>query len=297
LAALGIVLAFRHPLSTALTISASLAQIGEFSFILAGLGLSLQLLPEQGHDLILAGALLSITLNPLLFVALDRVNPRLLERERRAVAAAPGQTEAASDTPPAVADLPRTELNGHAVLVGHGRVGRHISADLKERGVPFLVIDENEGRVARLKAEGIEIIVGKAGEPGLLEAANLAGARWLISAIPNPFEASSLIEVGREANPDLIVFARAHSDAEVEHLRRYGAHHIVLGEQEIAREMMRRMSDDAEASLMSRPDPGDDEDGDAFEQARRRAVKQEGKDDGTRPIQGIQARPSSDAPG
>jgi len=271
LAALGIVLAFRYPLSTALTISVSLAQIGEFSFILAGLGLSLQLLPDQGQDLILAGALLSIIVNPLLFAALDRLTPRLQEWEhRRAAAKAPGQAEAAPDKPMAVADLPRTELNGHAVLVGHGRVGRHIAADLKERGVPFLAIDENEGKVERLKAEGIEVIIGSAGERGLLEAANLAGARWLISAIPNPFEASSLIEASRAANPDLIIFARAHSDAEVEHLRSYGAHHIVLGEREIAREMIRRMFDDFGASPMSSPEIGEeDADRDAFEQAQR----------------------------
>jgi CPA2 family monovalent cation:H+ antiporter-2 len=241
LAALLIVLAFRHPLSIALTIAASLAQIGEFSFILAGLGVGLALLPQQGSDLILAGALLSIMLNPLLFVALDRIAPWLKERERRVANPANERTAPvpAVPEPDAVA---RTKLTGHAVLVGYGRVGRHIVADLKRRGVPFLVVEERPGLVDELRSDGVEVIDGKSGEPGLLEAANLAGARWLISAIPNPFEASTLIEVGRAANANLVVIARAHSDAEIQHLRGYGADHIILGEQEIAREMTRAMN-------------------------------------------------------
>ncbi|HEV2559827.1 MAG TPA: YbaL family putative K(+) efflux transporter [Microvirga sp.] len=241
-AALLLVLAFRHPLSTALTVSVSLAQIGEFSFILAGLGVSLALLPEGGDDLILAGALISIMLNPLLFAALDRAMPALRERERRPAAAADAATPPLTDEAAPDADLPRTRLQGHAVLVGYGRVGRHVAADLEARGIPYLVIEEREGLVSRLKDEGREVIVGNAGERGLLEAANVAGAQWLISAIPNPFEASTLIEAGRAANPGLVVVARAHSDAEVEHLKHYGAGHIVLGEQEIAREMARAVA-------------------------------------------------------
>jgi monovalent cation:H+ antiporter-2, CPA2 family len=229
IAALLIVLAFRHPLGTALTISASLAQIGEFSFILAGLGISLKLLPETGRDLILAGALLSILVNPLLFVALDRLGPRLKERERRSRPMA-AQT-------PEPQTLPATSLTDHAVLVGYGRVGSIVGQALKERGAPFLVIEESEKIAERLRAEGVEVILGSAGERGLLEAVNLAQARWLVSAIPNPFEASHLIETARAANPNLIVVARAHSDAEVEHLRKFGADHVVMGEREIAREM------------------------------------------------------------
>jgi CPA2 family monovalent cation:H+ antiporter-2 len=240
LAALLIVLAFRHPLSIALTIAVSLAQIGEFSFILAGLGVGLQLLPAHGQDLILAGALLSILLNPLLFVALDRMAPRLRDRERHP----PVPTGAASPAANGGQELPRTALKNHAVLVGHGRVGGHIAADLKERGIPILVIEEREGVVARLKEAGQEAIAGRAAESGLLEAANLAEAHWLISAIPNPFEAGTLLEAGRTVNPNLVIVARAHSDAEVEHLRHYGADHIVLGEREIAREMARFLLED-----------------------------------------------------
>jgi CPA2 family monovalent cation:H+ antiporter-2 len=235
IAALLIVLAFQHPLSTALTISVSLAQIGEFSFILAGLGVDLRLLPEAGRDLILAGAILSILINPLLFFTLDRLTPRLQSIPDKSAAAAPAP------------ELPVTSLRDHAVLVGYGRVGSLIAQALKERGTPFLVIEERDTTVERLRANGIEVILGNAGERGMLKAANLRQARWLISAIPNPFEASNLIEKGRRVNPNLKIIARAHLDAEVEHLQNFGADHIVLGQQEIAREMANRMFD-ADAS-------------------------------------------------
>ncbi len=261
LAAFLIVRAFGHPASTALTIAASLAQIGEFSFILAGLGLSLGLLPREGNDLILAGAILSILITPLIFVALDRYGARERAARERAEGAASAERRAA--------DMPATALVDHVVLVGHGRVGGLIAADLRERGVPFIVVEESEARVARLREDGVEAIRGEAGIPGVLEAANLAGARWLVSAIPNPFEASTLIEAARAANPDLRVIARAHSDAEVEHLQRYGAAQIVLGEREIAREMTARLlAGDAPPSIMEEDDLAPD--GDAFESARRK---------------------------
>jgi monovalent cation:H+ antiporter-2, CPA2 family len=284
LAALAIVLAFRYPLSTALTTAVSLAQIGEFSFILAGLGVDLQLLPKEGQDLILAGALLSIMLNPLLFVALDRVGPRLRERKRRVAVAGPEQLAEAPQVPPEPSpELPPTRLSDHAVLVGYGRVGRQMATELKELGIPFLVVEEREGLVDRLKDEGIEVIVGTAGERGLLEAANLAGARWLISAIPNPFEASNLIEAGRAANDGLTIIARAHSDAEVDHLRHYGAHHIVLGEREIAREMASHLVRSQERPAVQALDATIVDDmGDAFKQTQRRASRQEREDAGQR---------------
>jgi CPA2 family monovalent cation:H+ antiporter-2 len=160
------------------------------------------------------------------------------------------------------AERPATTLAGHAVLVGYGRVGRHIASSLTERGIPFLVVEEREGLVDRLRTEGVEVIVGNAGEPGLLALANLASARWLISAIPNPFEASTLLEAGRSANRSLVIIARAHSDAEVEHLRKYGADHIVLGEEEIAREMASVLTGGRDPaplrSAASPPDEGDD---------------------------------------
>jgi len=228
LAAFLIVLALRRPLFTALTSAASLSQIGEFSFILAGLGVALQLLPENGRDLILAGAILSILANPLLFFALDKARPWLGERNRRAQPSAgleSGTTE----------ELPVTSLKEHAVIFGCGRVGSLVVDAMETKRQPFLVIEERTEIVNRLRARGIEAISGNAAQSGFLEAANLAGARWFISAIPNPFENGNLIEQARAANPDLEIIARAHSDEEVEHLRKFGANLIIMGEREIAR--------------------------------------------------------------
>jgi CPA2 family monovalent cation:H+ antiporter-2 len=230
LAAFAIVRTFGYSLLTALTLAAALSQIGEFSFILAGLGVGLKLLPENGRDLILAGAILSICANPVLFVVLDRFAQRVRERDERARAESP---RAKPEPPEPV--LEPTSLRGHAVLVGHGRVGALVADALRGRGQPLIVIEESQDIVDRLRAQGVETISGNAAQPGILKGANLAGARWFISAIPNPFENGNLIEQARLANPSLDIVARAHSDAEVEHLEKFGASLVIMGEREIAR--------------------------------------------------------------
>jgi CPA2 family monovalent cation:H+ antiporter-2 len=225
-AASAIALMFGYPSYVALTLGLSLAQIGEFSFILAGLGVELELLPEAGRDLVLAGAILSILINPLLFVGLDRLTPWLKARERT-IAAQEGRTE----TP----ELGITNLINHAVLVGHGRVGSLVAETLQKARQPYLVIEERQATVDQLRASGVDVIAGNAAQPGLLEAANVASARWLISAIPNPFESGNLIEHAHAVNPELEIIARAHSDAEVDYLKKFGANLIIMGEREIAR--------------------------------------------------------------
>jgi CPA2 family monovalent cation:H+ antiporter-2 len=227
-AAFLIVIAFRRPKATALTISASLAQIGEFSFILASLGLTLKLLPEQGRDLILATAILSIMANPALFVLIDRMT-------RKKVAAPAAAEEIAEPL-----SLRPTALQGHAIVVGFGRVGRVIGEGLKRAGVPFVALETSVDIVTKLRAEGIEAQCGNAAEPTLLEAANLAGARLLFVAIPIAFEAGQVIEQARLANPAIKIVARAHFDAEVAHLAGLGADSVVMGEREIAAAMVRQ---------------------------------------------------------
>lgn len=226
-AVVALALTFRQSVQAALMLGASLSQIGEFSFILAGLGIELGLLPEAGRDLILAGAILSILVNPLLFAALDRLTPRLKERERTGAA-----QEQDTPEPP---EQPPTALTGHAVLVGYGRVGSLVAQTLEQAGQPYMVIEERQEMVDQLRAWKIEVIAGNAAQPGLLEVANVAAARWLISAIPNPFESGNLIEHAHAANPALEIIARAHSDAEVDYLQKCGANLIIMGEREIAR--------------------------------------------------------------
>ena len=219
---------FRHSMQSSIALGLTLSQIGEFSFILAGLGIALELLPEAGRDLILAGAMVSILVNPLLVAAVDRLLPRWLKtREYGAPAEEAGGAESL--------DLPHTSLTDHAVLVGHGRVGSLVAQTLAEMGQAYLVVEERPAIAEQLREGGVEVILGNAAQPAMLEAANVAGARFLISAIPNPFESGNLIERARAANPDLDIIARAHSDAEVEYLSKLGANKIIMGEREIAR--------------------------------------------------------------
>ncbi|OJU21630.1 MAG: sodium:proton antiporter, partial [Alphaproteobacteria bacterium 64-6] len=229
LAALAIVRAFGHPMSTALTISASLAQIGEFSFILAGLGVALGVLGAEARDLILAGALISILLNPLIFIGLDRMKPWLDRLE--------GNVDAAQPREPEPAKIEATTLEDHAVLIGHGRVGHRIGKALRDNGVPLFVMDESEDVVNALKEEGVEAVSTNAVTS--LAAANLEKARCLLVAIHENFEAGQIVEQARAINPNLIILARGHSEAEKLHLESCGATSVVLGAEEIAGAMLR----------------------------------------------------------
>ncbi|MBN9049202.1 MAG: Kef family K(+) transporter [Rhizobiales bacterium] len=245
IAAFLIVRLFRRPTTTALTISASLAQIGEFSFILAGLGVSLGLLPERGRDLILGGAILSILLNPLTFAVLDR----WLAKGKAVIAPEPAAAPAVPPEPapapsPTREPIPMTALTDHLVLVGHGRVGRFItgalaSQDAAIKDCPVLIVEHNGDVVAKLQAEGKAALAGNAADPELLAAANLPVARCLIVAIPDAFESGNVVQQARQINPGLTIIARAHSDEEIEHLRKHGASAVVMGENEIARAMLR----------------------------------------------------------
>jgi monovalent cation:H+ antiporter-2, CPA2 family len=231
-AAFLIVRLFGHPASTGLTIAASLAQIGEFSFILAGLGVSLALLPERGRDLILAGAILSILLNPLLFAALDWWLARG-EAAKKDEGAAPSPVQ-----PPSREPIPATKLTDHVVLVGHGRVGSFVSARLKERGTPLLVVEDDGDIVKELREAGSEAIAGNAADPEVIDALNLERALCLLVAIPDAFEGGQVVEQARRINPGLRILARAHSQAEIDHLRKHGASEVVMGEHEIAKAML-----------------------------------------------------------
>jgi monovalent cation:H+ antiporter-2, CPA2 family len=232
-----IVLAFRHPAGTALTISASLAQIGEFSFILAELGVKLNLLPTAGRDLILAGAILSIVLNPLIFAAVDWLSQRL-ERpagQGRVDVSDPDAKPAPAPAPAkSSATLVATDLTDHTILVGYGRVGSIVADAMKQSDQPFLIIEDADHVVAKLRESHFETIVGNAARSDALKAANLAGARYLLVAIPEAFEAGQIVQQARAANPGIRIIARAHSDAEVDHLKTMGADLIIMGEREIA---------------------------------------------------------------
>ena len=262
-AAFLIVMLFRKGIATALTISASLAQIGEFSFILAELGVGLKLLPEEGRDFILAGAILSIILNPVMFILSERLKPRLeaaahrrAPRKAASEAAIPAGIPATEDVVEGATELeedvqPVSRLDGHCVLVGYGRVGRIVAANLKTSQVAFNVVEDSDALVGELHAHGIDAISGNASSPGILALANINKARSLVVAIPDAFEAGNVVETAKSSNPRLLVIARAHSDAEVEHLLKLGADTVIMGEREIANGMLKRLDQILHAAPVS----------------------------------------------
>ncbi len=225
-AAWAIVRVFGKSNSTALTISASLAQIGEFSFILAGLGLSLKILPQAGHDLILAGALLSIVVNPFLFGLLDRRLNKDDEREARDAQDA----LAASDQLHRLPD----DIANHAIVVGYGRVGSQLAKLLRERNVPVVVVEDDADLVAQARAAGFPSVRGNAASERVMLEAKPERAQIVVFAIPHALEAGETMARLRAINPALTLLARAHSETEVKHLLEHGADGAVLAERELA---------------------------------------------------------------
>ncbi|AZS49821.1 cation:proton antiport protein [Entomomonas moraniae] len=247
-AAFLIVKAFRKSTHTALTISVSLAQIGEFSFILAGLGMKYELLPQNGYNLILAGAILSILINPVLFLLLDRYQASVEKKEVAATATNEENTSQSADPIENIAieqesddDIqPITETN-HAIIVGYGRVGILTSKYLQEKQIPLVIIEDAHVRVDKAREQGYTVVEGNAANIDLLKRANIEEAKWLLIAVPNGFEAGQIVEHARTCNPSLDIMARAQTEAEQEHLEQHGSNFVIIGENEIARLMESRL--------------------------------------------------------
>jgi len=233
LAALALVIAFRYPLNTALTVAVSLSQIGEFSFILAGLGLSLGLLPAQGMSLVLAGALISIALNPFLFAAVAPFQRWILKRSALA-----RQLEQREDP---YAELPmsteRKYLEKQVVLVGYGRVGRRIAQTLEARGIPYVVAEQNRELVEDLRKNGKVAVSGNAAEPAVLIQAHIADAALLVVATPDLLDVRQMADIARKFNPAIEIVLRCHSKEESALLREEGVGTVFFAEDELAKGM------------------------------------------------------------
>ena len=239
-----LVMAFRYPLNTALTVSASLAQIGEFSFILVGLGASLGLLPPEGQSLVLAGALVSIALNQLVFSGVDPFQRwllshsawvRRLEARQDVTAALPASTEG-------------KYLAQQVVLVGYGRVGRHMAKLLMARQVPVVVVEQNREAVERLRLDGVPAVAGDAADPEVLVQAHIATARMLVIATPDTLGVRQMIATARALNPQIKTVLRTHSEAEATLLAEEDQAQpkdqqvaVFLSEQELARAMVQHV--------------------------------------------------------
>ena len=239
LAAFFIVLLFRYPLNTALTVSASLAQIGEFSFILAGLGVQLRLMPAEGQSLVLAGAIISIALNPLVFRAIEPAQIWIRARSKLA------QALERPDDPLAVlpTTVELTRLTGHVVLVGYGRVGKRIGEALTANGISFVVAEENREVVEQLRKRGIPAVSGDASDPNVLIQAHVHRARMLVIATPDTLDVRRMIEIARTVNPRIETAVRTHSEEEAVLLEKEKAGKVFLGEHELVGSIIRHVLD------------------------------------------------------
>jgi CPA2 family monovalent cation:H+ antiporter-2 len=234
-AAFAIVALVGYPPRVGLTVSAGLAQIGEFSFILATAALALDLLPEDGVQLIVAGSLLSITLNPFVFRTIEPMEARL-----RALGPLSRLTARRAG------DLARLEskvtetLTQHAIICGYGRVGRLIGPALERRGFKYVVVTQQREDVDALRARGIAAVFGDPTNHEVLELVHVERARVLVIASRDPHETRLIVEHARKIRPDIDLIVRTHSDAEAAFLRSVGTKvQVIHGEREVAVQMAR----------------------------------------------------------
>ncbi|EMG8251966.1 TPA: Kef family K(+) transporter [Escherichia coli] len=206
---------------------AVLAQIGEFAFILAGLGMALNLLPQAGQNLVLAGAILSIMLNPVLFALLEKYLAKTETLEEQTLEEAIEEEK----------QIP-VDICNHALLVGYGRVGSLLGEKLLASDIPLVVIETSRTRVDELRERGVRAVLGNAANEEIMQLAHLECAKWLILTIPNGYEAGEIVASARAKNPDIEIIARAHYDDEVAYITERGANQVVMGEREIARTML-----------------------------------------------------------
>ncbi|MDI9819141.1 MULTISPECIES: cation:proton antiporter [unclassified Legionella] len=233
LAAFVLVLAFRYPLHSALIVSASLAQIGEFSFILAELAIRLGMFPTEGRNFIVAGALISIAINPLVFKLIDPIHQWLRASTKLA------RLFDRPDDP--LAELPMTTsekyLAGQVILVGYGRVGKRIASLLSEETIPYVVVDENRELVERLRISGTPAVYGNAADPSVLIQAHIARASMLLIVISDPVYVRQMIKCASTLNPGIETVIRTHNEDEAQLLQKDIVGKVFFAEEEIARNM------------------------------------------------------------
>lgn len=236
-AALVLVRMFGHSRRTALTISASLAQIGEFAFILAGLGVALNVLEPDARNLVLAGALVSIMLNPVLFSLLDRY---LAKTETKEEVEQLQQEELEEEMPVPV------DICGHAIIVGYGRAGSMLTEKLLAQSIPLVIIENSRNKFTELKEKNLNTVLGNASTKESLALARIDCAKSLLLTIPNGYEAADIAETARSMNPDLNIIVRAHFDdiivranydEEASFILEKGANHVIIDEDQTASAM------------------------------------------------------------
>ncbi|KOY62727.1 cation:proton antiport protein [Photorhabdus heterorhabditis] len=243
-AAMLLVKMFGHSRRTALTISVSLAQIGEFAFILAGLGAALGLLDGDARNLVLAGAIVSIMLNPVLFSLLDRYLEKTETIEEQLL----------EETLEEETQIP-VDICGHIIIVGYGRIGSLLCQRLQEQAFPLVVIENTRAKFEELGEQGISAVMGNAASKDIMSLARLDCACSLLLTIPNGYEAGEIIASAREVRPDLNIIVRADYDDEVTYIMERGASHVIIGEHEIAKTMANVLASSKSQDHLVEPPP------------------------------------------
>lgn len=247
LAAMALVLFFRYPINTALTVGASLAQIGEFSFILATLGVSLGLLTLEAQNLILAGALFSITLNSFVFSAVEPVQrwirershlARLLERSGDPLAMLPDEVDQAY-------------LRDQVVIVGYGGVGRRITENLINQNIKVVIAEENREIVEKLRQANIAAVSGVATEPGVLIQAHIMHARLLVISPMDILDIHRIVDIAKQLNPQIQVLICAESKEEAAVIRDENIGEVFYAKEEMAKNMSHHILNQIELAHQS----------------------------------------------
>ncbi len=226
LAALIVVLLFRRPLGSALSIAVALAQIGEFSFILAALGSELHILPPEATNALVVASVVSITLNPLLYKSIEPVVRWL---ERAGISVEPKHV--------VLDEMPEIDEAAHCVIVvGYGPVGRTLSRILKDNGIQVVIVETNLKTVQDLRAKGESAVYGDASLREVLHHAGIEKADGLIIAASEA-PAHAVVKAARELNPEIRVLTRSTYLREAERLREAGANAVFSSEGEVALSM------------------------------------------------------------
>ncbi|MCM2344254.1 MAG: Kef family K(+) transporter [Alphaproteobacteria bacterium] len=233
LAALSIVLLFGYPLKTGLLVSAGLAQIGEFSFILVTLGMAYGLLPEEGRNLILAGAMISIALNPLTFFFSRQIYEYVGRRPRLS-----NMFNVVDNDLACLRADEKQSLRDLVIMVGYGRVGRHVAENIQNAHIDLVIIDQNRERVEALRENGFHAIAGDASYPEVLQQASIDRAVAVVITVPDPFEARRILETARDLKADIQVLVRAHNDEELSYFMEQQVNLALTGPREIGRRMV-----------------------------------------------------------
>lgn len=222
----------RYPLRTALMVAAGVAQIGEFSFILIGLGLALHLVPPEAQGLVLAGAICSIALNPVIFSLTLYLEERIRAKPRL-FALLDRSGNSMRDASMIVPD----DWSGHVVVVGYGRVGSMIGAALQDSNIPYVVVEVDRKLVDRLTAEGKYALTGDIADSAILTSIALDRARMLAFAIPDSVQLRFALTQVRAINPSLPILARTHTTEDAEFLKQAGVALVLLSERELGIQM------------------------------------------------------------